>query len=115
MTVAELRDIALKLKGVTEDIKWGSHICFNVGNKMFLITSPDLIPSTSMFKVPLEDFDEVITREGFSKEPHLGRYYWVHLDDINRLTKKEWEQFIIQSYRLVADRLSNKMKKQLGL
>lgn len=115
MTVAELRDIALKLKGVTEDIKWGSHLCFNVGDKMFLVTSPDLIPSTSMFKVPLEDFDELISREGFSKDAHLGRYCWIHLDDINRLTKKEWEHFITQSYQLVADKLSNKIKRQLGL
>ena len=41
MTVEELREIALKLTGVTEDIKWQDHLCFSVGNKMFLVTSPD--------------------------------------------------------------------------
>jgi predicted DNA-binding protein (MmcQ/YjbR family) len=115
MTIAELRDIALKLKGVTEDIKWGSHLCFSIGNKMFLVTSLDLIPLTSIFKVPLENFDEVISRVGFSKDPHLGRHCWVHLDDINRLKEKEWEHFIKQSYQLVTDQLSNKMRRQLGL
>ncbi len=115
MTVSELREIALELKGVTEDIKWGDHLCFSVGGKMFLITSPDFIPSTSAFKVPAEQSDEIISNEGFSKHSHLGRHNWIHLDDINRLTKKEWEHFINQSYQLVADRLSNKLKKQLGI
>ncbi len=115
MTVDQLRIIALKLPGVTEDIKWNTHLCFNVDDKMFLITSPDTLPSAASFKVDESDFHEIISREGFEKQKHLGKYHWVHLDDINRLKKKEWEAFIHQSFKLVASKLSQKKRKQLGL
>jgi predicted DNA-binding protein (MmcQ/YjbR family) len=115
MTVDQLRSISLKLPGVTEDIKWETHLCFNVADKMFLITSPDDVPVSASFKVDENKFEEIISRDGFEKQQHLGRYHWVHLDDIKRLTKKEWETYISQSYQLVGSKLSQKKKKQLGL
>jgi predicted DNA-binding protein (MmcQ/YjbR family) len=115
MTVEELRAISLKLPGVTEDIKWEDHLCFSVGDKMFLVTNPDQVPSSASFKVTEEDFHEVISRDGFAKHTYLGRHHWVQLDDINRLKKKEWESYIRQSYELVAAKLSKKIQKQLGL
>jgi hypothetical protein len=36
MNSEDLQGICEKLKGVTEDIKWEDHLCFNVGKKMFL-------------------------------------------------------------------------------
>jgi predicted DNA-binding protein (MmcQ/YjbR family) len=41
MEIEDLEKICKSFKGVTEDIKWEDHLCFNVGNKMFLITAPD--------------------------------------------------------------------------
>lgn len=115
MTVSEIRDIALDLNGVTEDIKWQNHLCFSVADKMFLVVNPDLVPSSAAFKVPDNIFEEIISTEGFSKHEYLGRYYWVHLDDIKRLTKKEWIQFISQSYQLVASKLSKKIRTRLKI
>jgi len=115
MTVEELRDMSLQLPGTTEDIKWETHLCFSVGNKMYLVTSPDIIPSPASFKVPADRFDEIISEEGFEKHAYLGRHNWVHLDDINRLPKKKWQEYIEQSYALVAARLPKKTKRLLGL
>ncbi len=115
MTVENLREIALKLISVTEDIKWEDHLCFNIGGKMFLVTAPDALPSGASFKVAAEDFDAVISREGFTKHVYLGRYHWVHLDDINRVETSEWKTLIEQSYRLVSEKLTKKAKKELGL
>ncbi len=115
MKVEDLQNIALKLPAVTEDIKWQSHLCFNIGAKMFLVTSPDVIPSPVSFKVPEEIFYELISNDAFSRHTYLGRHHWVHVDDINRLTKKEWEHYIRQSYNLVASKLSLKFRKQIGL
>lgn len=115
MTIDSIREISLKLKGTMEDIKWEDHLCFNVGNKMYLITTPDSIPVNATFKVPDEDFDEMCSRDGFSKAPHLGRYFWVYIEDINKLSRKEWEHFIQQSYDLVASKLPKKKKQELGL
>ncbi len=115
MTIEELQKICQKFKGVTQDIKWENHLCFNVGEKMFLVTSPDTIPQSASFKVTDEEFDELSVKKGFMPAPYLARHKWVHLDDIKRLSKKQWEHYAKQSYELVGSKLSAKTKKALGL
>ena len=112
-TVEDLRKIAIDLSGTTEDIKWEDHLCFNIGGKMFLVTSPDSVPCDASFKVPAEIFEETVAKEGFTKHVYLGRYHWVKLDDISRLNNKEWMKYIKQSYQLVLDKLPAKFKKNL--
>lgn len=72
MTIEELQSICKKLKGMTEDIKLENDLCFNVGEKMFLVTSPDTIPHSASFKVSDEEFEELSQKEGFTPEPYLG-------------------------------------------
>lgn len=115
MTVEDLQKISLSLPGVTEDIKWESHLCFSIGGKMFLVTSPDIVPSSASFKVPAEDFHEIIAHDGFEKHAYLGRHNWVRLDDINRISVKELETYIRGSFNLVSAKLSLKKKKLLGI
>jgi predicted DNA-binding protein (MmcQ/YjbR family) len=115
MNIEDLQSICKKLKGVTQDIKWEDHLCFNVGGKMFLITSPDRVPHSASFKVDDEDFAELTSKEGFIPAPYLSRYKWVYVDDINRLTKKQWERYAIKSYQLIASKLPMKTKKLIGL
>ena len=115
MKVSEIREIALGLIGVTEDIKWNDHLCFSVGDKMFLVTNPDLVPSTASFKVADDIFYETLTKQGFSKHQYLGRYCWIHLYDINRSTEKNWSKYIKESYELVASKLSNKTRSKLKI
>ena len=114
MTIEEMQAICQQLKGVTEDIKWNDHLCFNVGNKMFLVTSPDQVPPTASFKVTDEEFDELSAKEGFMPQPYMARYKWININDINRLSAKEWEFYIKQSYKLVASKLPMKIKKEIG-
>ena len=115
MTIEGLQSICNKLKGVTQDIKWEDHLCFNVGNKMFLVTAPDSVPQSASFKVTDEDFAALPEREGFKPAPYMQRYKWIYVDDIKRLNKKEWEYFIRKSYQLIASKLPAKTKKQLGI
>jgi predicted DNA-binding protein (MmcQ/YjbR family) len=114
-TIDQLQAICKKLKGVTEDIKWEDHLCFNVGNKMFLVTAPDSVPVSASFKVSDEEFETLSTKPGFMPAPYLARYKWVHLDDITRLSKKQWEYYITESYRLIASKLPAKLKKTTGI
>lgn len=115
MNIADIQAICSRLTGVTEDIKWEDHLCFNVGGKMFLVTAPDRLPHSASFKTHENDFGELTGKEGFIPAPYLAKHKWVHVDDINRLTKKQWEYYIRESYCLVADKLSAKIKKALGL
>ena len=50
MTIDVIQAICAKLPAVTQDIKWENHVCFNVGGKMFMITSPDEVPVSASIK-----------------------------------------------------------------
>ncbi|WP_439698681.1 MmcQ/YjbR family DNA-binding protein [Mucilaginibacter sp. AW1-7] len=114
MTIETLQSICHQLPGVTEDIKLDHHLCFNVGGKTFLFTGPDSVPVTASVKVPDEDFEETLQKECFSPQAYIGCYKWVHIADINCLSNKAWEFYIKQSYRLIADKLPARVKKQLN-
>lgn len=112
MNIANLQHLALSFPGVKESIKWENHLCFTIADKMFLVTNPDAFPISASFKADDEDFETLITREGIIPAPYMARYKWVHLDDINRLTKEEWNLFGKKSYDLVFSKLSAKAKKE---
>jgi predicted DNA-binding protein (MmcQ/YjbR family) len=115
MNISDIQTICNKLPGVIEDIKLGDHLCFNVGGKTFLFTYPDSVPVTASLKVPDEDFEEITIRDGITPQQYIARYKWVHVDDINRLSKKEWEFYLKQSHALIAAKLPAKIRKALGV
>lgn len=115
MTIEELQSICEGLNGTTTDIKWDDHLCFNVGGKMYLVTTPDHVPQSASFKVDDEEFDAVSSREGCMPAPYMARYKWVHVDDISRFSLKEWKHFLTRSHHLVAAKLPAKTRKELGL
>lgn len=110
MTLDTIQKICHSFPDVTEDIKWEDHLCFNVGGKMFLVTSPDLSPVTASFKTSEEKFDELTERAGFKPAPYLGKHKWVYVDDIDRLTSKEWKELLSLSYELIRSKLPKKKK-----
>jgi predicted DNA-binding protein (MmcQ/YjbR family) len=115
MTIEDIEALCDGQPGVTKDIKWDDHLCFNIGGKMFLVTMPDSTPPTATFKVPPDQFEELIAREGFAAAAHIGRYHWVTVDDISKLTYKEWERYLLQSFILVAAKLPKKQRIELGI
>ncbi len=115
MTIEDIQTLCLSFPGVTQQIKFEEHLCFNVGGKSFLYTSPDAVPISASFKVPAEDFEEITAKKGFSPHHYVARFKWVDLDDINRLTKNEWEFYLKQSYRLIAEKLPLKIRKEIGM
>jgi predicted DNA-binding protein (MmcQ/YjbR family) len=112
MSVEEIRNYCLSsLKGTTESIKWDDHLCFSVGDKMYLVINPDKYPVSSSFKTTDTLFEELSAREGIIPAPYMARNKWVHVDDINRLTSKEWTELITIAYTLVLEKLSLKAQK----
>jgi predicted DNA-binding protein (MmcQ/YjbR family) len=111
MTLEDIQQICRQFDNVTEDIKWGHHLCFSIGT-MFLITTPDEFPVGATFKVSNEDFEELITKEGITPARYLARYKWVDVDNINRFSQKEWEYYLRNAYDIVAAKEKNKKKKK---
>lgn len=115
MTIEDVQALCKKMKAVTEDIKWGNDLVFSVGGKMFCVVGLEQTPASASFKVKYEEFDEMCSRAGFKAAPYVAKYKWVWMDSIDRLNRKEWQQYARQSYELVKDKLPLKLKKQLDL
>ena len=115
MQIEDLQKICKKLKGTTEDIKWENHLCMCIGGKMYLVIGLDEHPTTASFKVHEEEFEEICQRDGFIPAPYMAKNKWVFVDNIKKISKKEWEHYAKQSYDLVKLKLSKKLQKELGI
>ena len=114
MNIEQLRKFCLSFPGATEDIKWGADLCFSVGGKMFCVAALDG-PFTFSFKVKDDEFDEVSSLPGFRPAPYAARYKWVLVEEVNRLSRKEWSHYIKQSYDLVKAKLPKSVARKHGL
>ncbi len=112
MDIEWLRKFCLKLPGTREDIKWGNDLCFSVADKMYCATGLNP-PLTVAFKVPDEDFEELSQTEGFMPAPYMARAKWVLVTAPDKLSRKEWESFISNSYELVKAKLPMKTREKL--
>ena len=113
MNIEQLRKFCLSFPGATEDIKWGADLCFSVGGKMFCVVGTDA-DSRISFKCTPEVFAELVEREGVIPAPYVARYHWVSLEKTNSLDRKEMQELIANSYKLVFDKLPAKMRLGIG-
>lgn len=113
MTAEDIKKICLHFPGATQDLKWGDHLVFSVGGKMFSVVGLDQSPTTSSFKVSDDAFDEVSNRMHFKPAPYLARHKWVLIEDTTKMNPQEWAEFLRQSYELVKAKLPAKIRKQI--
>jgi predicted DNA-binding protein (MmcQ/YjbR family) len=111
---SELLDFCRTLPGATEDIKWGDHLVFSVGEKMFAmfdVGDSDLV----RFKVSDGVFP-ILTREaGISPALYLARQSWIKLDHTRVLPREEIQELLRESHELVASKLTRKLRRELGI
>lgn len=115
MNVEDISAICLSMPKTTQDIKWGHDLVFSIGGKMFCVVGLDQTPTSASFKVTDEEFEEISNWPGFKPAPYVAKYKWVLIDDITKMNQSKWEHYIGQSYNLVKDKLSPKLKKALSL
>ena len=114
MDIESLRELCCALPAVTEDIKWGHDLCFSVVGKMFCAAALEG-PLSVSFKVKDDEFDELSNSPGLRPAPYVARYKWVLVEDVSKLSRKEWAHYVKQSYDLVRAKLPKKLAKQHGL
>ena len=114
MNIESLRDFCRELPAVTEDVKWGHDLCFSVAGKMFCVAALDG-PLTVSFKVKDDEFDELSNSPGIRPAPYVARYKWVLVEDVDKLSRKEWAHYVKQSYDLVRAKLPKKVAREHGL
>ena len=93
------------LPGVTEDVKWGSDLCFLVGGKMFVVVNLEP-PHQVAFKCTPEQFAELVERPGVIPAPYMARNMWVQEQQLGEtLERAELDALVRASYGLVVDKL----------
>ena len=97
---------------VTEDVKWGHDLCFLIGGKIFCVTGFSSVLKVSL-KVREEEFEQLSVKNGIIPAPYLARHKWIFIQEEKCFSKKEWEQYIRQSYELVKEKLPKKVREQL--
>lgn len=114
MTVDLLREICLSMPFASEDIKYGSDLCFSIGKKIFCGTRIEG-PFRTGIKCTESDFIELTEREGIIPMPRLSITYWIRIEKNTALTSKEWKHYIKKSYEIIFTGLTKKERAQLGL
>ncbi|HUO84532.1 MAG TPA: MmcQ/YjbR family DNA-binding protein [Thermoanaerobaculia bacterium] len=103
-----------RLPGVTEDVKWEKDLVFSVGEKMFAVF---MIPEGEPvgFKVDEEFFPMLIQHPGIVPAPYMAKHSWVSVTRLDVLPAEELERLLARSHHLVANKLSKKKRRDLGV
>lgn len=115
MDIESLRDFCRKLPFVTEDVKWGDHLCFSIAGKLFVVCSLDAAAAHRMsFKCSPERFAELVEREGIIPAPYMARNFWVALETFQAMRDPEIRDSVRGSYRLKVESLPKKIREQMA-
>ncbi len=112
MDIESLRAFCKSFPSVTEDVKWGNDLCFLIGEKMFCVTALEG-PVKISFKVRDDEFDELTSKQGIIPAPYVARYKWVLVEDPSKLSRREIEYYVKQSYELIKSKLPKKALKKI--
>lgn len=114
MTLENLREFCIGMKGVTESFPFNDDaLVFKVMGKMFVLTS--LEDKTLNLKCDPEK--AMALREQYpSVTPgyHMNKKYWNTIQLDGSIPERLIREWIVDSYRLVAEGLTGKQRKELG-
>jgi predicted DNA-binding protein (MmcQ/YjbR family) len=111
MTMEDLRNICLALPDATEDIKYGTDLCFSIHGKIFCGTRIKGDFRTGI-KCEESDYADLIEKDGIVPMPRLSVTFWIRIQKCNALRKSEWKHYIRKSYELVVAGSLPKTKKR---
>ncbi|MBX3042452.1 MAG: MmcQ/YjbR family DNA-binding protein [Candidatus Kapabacteria bacterium] len=113
MTLEEISRYCLSLPLVTEDVKWDNVLCYSVAGKLFFVVSLDEVPCGASFKVPDDVFEELSENPNFIQAPYFAKNKWIKILDIGNLKISDKEEFILQAYNLIKQKLTKKLQKDI--
>jgi len=113
MDVEAIRQYCLEFPHTTENVQWGSDLCFKVDGKLFVVTALEPGPVRLSFKCSPEVFAPLCERPGVRPAAYMARAQWVSLEQLNTLPDSELRELIAESYRLVWERLPKRRQQEL--
>jgi len=101
------------LPAVTLVRQWRDDSVAKVGGKIFALLDRD--PGEVWCKVSDMSYDLLIDLPGIRPAPYFARAKWVAISAESPLSSDEVEAYVVEAHRLIAARLTKKMRLQLGL
>ncbi len=103
----------LGLKGVVVVRQWGDASVAKIGGKIFALINGD--EGDIWFKASEMAFDLLTELDGIGPAPYLARAGWVAVSARSPLSEDEIRAYVVEAHRLVAGKLTRKVRAALGL
>jgi predicted DNA-binding protein (MmcQ/YjbR family) len=118
MTFEEFNQFCDQLPATNHVVQWGGADVWKVGDKLFAVGgwSDTDFPAIT-FKTTLEEFELMKTADGFKPAPYLASrgMTWLQIHDSSKVSRKEIEYYLRESHKIVAQGMSKKKQRELGL
>jgi predicted DNA-binding protein (MmcQ/YjbR family) len=101
----------LGLKATEVTLQWGGHAA-KIGGKVFALCGDD--GEHIVFKVTETSFEGLTAMEGIAQAPYFAKRAWVSVGKA-ALSDADLKAYILESYRMVAQKLTRKARAELGL
>ena len=111
-TVKAFTKLVGALPATTLVEQWGSHVA-KVGGKVFALIAVD--GSSIAFKVTEMSFDGLTEIDGIGQAPYFAKRAWVSVDKGAALSDAGLKAYIAASHRMIASKLTKKLRAELGL
>lgn len=118
MTPAELKDVCLALPATSHVVQWGGADVYKVGGKVFAIAGLGTGEHFAVtFKVTALAFEILQDQPGCRPAPYLASrgMTWIQHYAPPGVDDEALRAYVTQSHRLVADGLTRKKQRELGL
>jgi len=122
MTRDEINAFCAALPATTHVVQWGGADVWKVGDKVFAIAGwsdaeRDEVFAAVTFKVSELSFEVLKDQPGLRPAPYLASrgLTWIQHHDAPGLADDELRQYLAGSHALVAEGLTRKKRRELGL
>ena len=109
----EFEAFVLSLPAATLVRQWRDDSVAKVGGKVFCLLDRD--PGEVWLKVSEMSFDLMTEMAGIRPAPYFARAGWVAISEQSALNDAEVRAYIVEAHRLIAAKLSKRLRSQLGL
>ena len=110
---ATFEAFVLALPAATLVRQWRDDSVAKVGGKIFCLLDRD--PGEVWLKVSEMSFALMTEMEGIRPAPYFARAGWVAISHESALSDAEIRAYIVEAHRIVAGKLSRKLRAELGL
>lgn len=121
MDLAAYNDFCENLPATTYVQQWGGSHVWKVGGKVFTVggwSGGEVVEEPYVtFKCSELSFDILKDQEGMRPAPYLASrgMKWIQVQDHSVMGDETLQEYIKASYQMIADKLTKKIKVELGL